>query len=189
MGTNVPETLRAIASEIAERGSANLTRLVVMKKWFERSPRRLKAFAVWIARRALFFGERTPRGKAERLLFRQARALFRHVKPRAPRVLNRRAAQSLRDRLWEFQNKVEGHGWRSVRVIGNWDLLLVEEALDICLLPGDRTSPSDGYKLAADYCQHYDSRYGNGLTGPSRWRILALARFAERYERMEEKRR
>ena len=36
--------------------------------------------------------------------------------------------------------------------------------------------PSDGYKLAADFCQHYDSRYGNCLSGPSRTKILEMAR-------------
>ncbi|MCK7477176.1 MAG: hypothetical protein M0C28_06440 [Candidatus Moduliflexus flocculans] len=36
----------------------------------------------------------------------------------------------------------------------------MEEA-DIYLWHHD--SPSYGYKLAADYCQHHDLRYGNGL--------------------------
>jgi hypothetical protein len=41
-----------------------------------------------------------------------------------------------------------------VRIIHNWDLMLVEQALAICLWYAD--SPALGYKLAADYCQHYD---------------------------------
>jgi len=32
-------------------------------------------------------------------------------------------------------------------------------------------------QLAADYCQHYDARYGNGLIGPSRTKIQELVRF------------
>ncbi len=48
MRTNIPEKLLKIVEEIDERGDANLTRLAVLKKWFER-PERLSAFAIWVA--------------------------------------------------------------------------------------------------------------------------------------------
>jgi len=51
MRTNIPEKLLKIADDIGEHGNVNLTRLVVLKKWFEQ-PERLSAFAVWIATRA-----------------------------------------------------------------------------------------------------------------------------------------
>jgi hypothetical protein len=44
--------------------------------------------------------------------------------------------------------------------------MLMEQGLSIYLWHLD--SSARGYKLAADYCQHYDPRYGNGLNGPSR---------------------
>jgi hypothetical protein len=47
-------------------------------------------------------------------------------------------------------------------------------------------SPPLGYKLAADYCQHYDPRYGNGLSGPSRIKILEIVRFMFTIEALEE---
>ena len=50
-------------------------------------------------------------------------------------------------------------------------------------------SPAHGYKLAADYCQHYDSRYGNGLIGPGRRKIEEMARFVYKLEEMQETRR
>jgi hypothetical protein len=178
MGTNVPEKLRAIAREIAERGYADQTRLVVMKKWFER-PQRLTAFAVWIARRAI--SGKVPGSAAG--LFAQARALLKGVNSYGPQ-LNRAAAQTLHDRLRESQNEFEQQRWGPVRIIRNWNLLLVEEALAICLWHAD--SPSHGYKLAADFCQHYDSRYGSGLSGPSRARISAIARFLAGHEAMED---
>ena len=60
-----------------------------------------------------------------------------------------------------------------------WDalagLLLVEEALAICIWYPD--SPVHGYKLAADYCQNYDPRYGTSLNGPSRTKLLEMVRF------------
>ena len=69
MRTTVPEKLLAIADEIDERGEAQLTRLTVLKKWFER-PGRLPAFGVFIAARATSRKGKTT-GEAT-LLFREA---------------------------------------------------------------------------------------------------------------------
>ena len=63
----------------------------------------------------------------------------------------------------------------SVRVVHNWNLLLVEEALAICIWY--HNSPAHGYKLAADYCQNYDPSYGTSLNGSSRTKLLEMARF------------
>jgi hypothetical protein len=52
----------------------------------------------------------------------------------------------------------------------NWNLLLVEEALAICIWYAN--SPVHGYKLAADYCENYDPSYGT-----SRSKLLEMARF------------
>jgi hypothetical protein len=45
-----------------------------------------------------------------------------------------------------------------------------------------------GYKLAADFCQHFDSRHGNGFNGPSRMKIEEMARFVDKLEEMHESR-
>lgn len=97
--------------------------------------------------------------------------------------LDRRAAETLHDLLRQFQNEYQKQRWHLVRIVRNWNLLLVEEGLAIHLWHTD--SPSDGYKLAADYCQHYDPRYGNGLSGPSRTRIMEIVRFMFAIEAME----
>ena len=44
----VSENLAKIVEEIGERGSVNLTKLTVLKKWFERAER-LSAFAIWLS--------------------------------------------------------------------------------------------------------------------------------------------
>ena len=49
------------------------------------------------------------------------------------------------------------------------NLLLVEEGL--CLSLADPPSPARGHQLAVAYCEHYDSRYGQDLNGPSRGRL------------------
>ena len=59
--------------------------------------------------------------------------------------------------------------------IKNWNLYLVEEGLRLYL--GNRVSPSNGYKLAADYCQHYDPKYGTSLNGPSRTKVEEILHF------------
>ena len=175
-GTDVREKLLKIVADIAERGNVNLTRLTVLKKWFG-SPGRLPPFAIWVASRANSDTGKTGVEAAE--LLRQTRALLARVDPFAPKV-NRKSAKTLHDRLREFQNEYKNRQWGPVRIIHNWNLLLVEQALAICLWYSD--SPAHGYKLAADYCQHYDSRHGNGLNGPSRKKIEEMARFVNKLE-------
>jgi hypothetical protein len=180
MRTNIPEKLLKIVEEIDAHGQADLTRLTVLKKWFER-PRRLSAFAVWVATRATSRKGKTS-GAAARL-FLEARAMLTGLDKFHPKV-NRRAANRLHDRLRDFQNEHKNQQWGPVRVIHNWNLLLVEKGLSIYLWYAD--SPSHGYKLAAHYCQHYDPRYGNSLNGPSRTKILEIIRFMFTVEALEE---
>ncbi|MBM4046209.1 MAG: hypothetical protein FJ279_13945 [Planctomycetes bacterium] len=157
--------------QIGACGHAELTRLTVLKRWFER-PERLAAFAIWVATRAVSRKgkARGPAGK----LFREARSLLADVDLHAPSV-DRGAAEQLYDRLRAFQNEYQRQRWGPVRIIRNWDLLLVEQALEIHLWHQD--SPAYGYKLAANYCEHFDSRYGPGLSGPSRARIREIVAF------------
>ena len=169
MRTAVPEKLLKIVEEIDTVGSANLTRLTGLKKWFER-PGRLPAFGLWVARRAA--GRKGKTKGASGALLDEARVL---LGPDATPSINRQAAKSLHDRAREFQNESEHHRWVSVRIINCWPLLLVEKGLAIFL--GEANTPSDGYKLAADYCTNYDSRYGSSLNGPSRTKIMEIVRF------------
>ena len=71
-----------------------------------------------------------------------------------------------------------------MRIIRSWPLLLVEQGL--ALHTGLHTHPSDGYKLAADWTQNYDSRHGIGLNGPSRGKLDELVRFLFAVEALED---
>lgn len=182
MRTNVPEKLLKIVDEIDAQGQASLTRLTVLKKWFER-PTRLSAFALWVAARAV-----SRRGKtsgAAAALFLEARTLLAGLDEITPQ-LDRQAAGRLHDRLRDFQNQHEKQQWGPVRIIHNWNLLLVEEGLSLYLWHDQ--SPSHGYKLAADYCQHYDPRYGKSLNGPSRTKLNEIVRFMFTIEALEDDR-
>jgi hypothetical protein len=180
MRTNISEKLLKIADDIGEHGSANLTRLAVLKKWFEK-PERLSTFAFWIATRATSRKGKT--GGAATELFREARSLLAGADKCRPK-LNRQVAGTLHDRLRDFQDEYQKQRWGPVRIVHNWNLMLVEHALAIYLWHTD--SPADGYKLAADYCQNYDSRYGNGLNGPSRTKIEEIVRFMFTIEALED---
>lgn len=173
MRTSIPEKLLKIADDISEHGNVNLTRLVVLKKWFAK-PERLSAFAIWIAARATSRKGKTSGAAAE--LFRGAKALLAGVGADKCRPqLDRQKAQALHDRLRDFQNEYQKQRWGAVRIVHNWNLMLVEHALSIHLW--HKNSPADGYKLAADYCQNYDPKHGNGLNGPSRTKIEEMVRF------------
>jgi len=180
MRTNVPEQLLKIIDEIDEHGQANLTRLTVLKKWFAR-PERLSTFAVWVAARAVSRKGKTSGAAAT--LFLEARTLLSGLEEITPK-LNRQAAQRLHDRLRDFQNEYKSQQWGSVRIVHNWNLLLVEEALSLYLWHDQ--SPSHGYKLAADYCRHYDPRYGESLNGPSRTKLNEIVRFMFTVEALED---
>lgn len=176
----VPEKLLSIVEDIDARGNVNLTRLTVLKKWFDR-PERMFAFAVWVADRAISRKGKTTGDAAN--LFREARALVKKPERVRPEI-DHTKARTLYDRLRAFQNERRPGAWGNVRIIRNWNLLLVEEALAICLAP--QPAPADCYKLAADYCQHYDPRYGNGLNGPSSAKITELVRFLFTHEALED---
>lgn len=183
MRTAVPERILAIIDQIDADGNAPLTRLTVLKKWFER-PRRLSMFGLWVARRA---AGRKGKTKGEHgALLQEASKLLGPASTRESFFVEpeRRATQDLYDRARASQAEFEKQAWGPVRVVTCWPLLLVEQGLAIYLWHAD--SPSHGYKLAADWAQNHDSRYGNGLNGPSRGKLDELVRFMFTVESLED---
>ena len=178
MRTRVPEKLLRLVAEIDTQGHASLTRLTVLKKWFER-PGRLPAFGLWVASRSAGRKGKT-KGEAGALLD-EARGV---LGPASVRSINRSAAKALHDRARDFQNEFEHQQWGPVRLIPCWPLLLVEQGLAVYL--GQADTPVHGYKLAANYCQHYDPRHGNSLSGPSRTKIMEIVRFMFTVEALED---
>jgi hypothetical protein len=177
---NISDKLREIAAEIDRRGSANLTRLTVLKKWFEVSSR-LSSFAVFIADQAS--RERTKATNETAELFRETRNLLADVDVFAPKI-PRTAATKLHAGLRAYQNEYKNSQWGAVRIIHDHNLFLVECGLHIYL--GHGVTPTEGYRLAVSYCEHYDPRYGNCLNGPSRRRIGEIVDFIRRVEDHEE---
>ncbi|MBI1783656.1 hypothetical protein HYR69_00805 [Candidatus Sumerlaeota bacterium] len=181
MFTEIPDKLLLIVDEIDEKGHAPLTKLTVLKKWFKH-PGRLGTFALWVGARATSRKGKT-KGEAGNL-FKQARALLVRQHPVFPKV-DRKTAEKLHDNLKLFQNQYEKQRWGPVRIVKNWNLFLVEQGLAVWLW--HTNSPADGYKLASDYCRHYDSAYGTDLNGPSRAKIMELVRFMFTVEALEDR--
>ncbi len=183
MRTRVPERLLTIVEEIDAHGSASLTRLTVLKKWFEH-PGRLPAFGLWVAKRAA--GRKGKTKDEAGALLDEARALLGTTATRESflHAVDLGAAKLLRDRARDFQNTLEDHRWGPARIIHCTPLLLVEQGLTLYL--GTPASPSKGYKLAANFCQHYDPRYGSNLNGPSRTKIMEIIRFMFTLEATED---
>ena len=180
MRTTIPEKLLRTAAQIEEHGSASLTRMTVLKKWFEQ-PYRLSSFGMFVAKRSCSRRGKTTGEAAE--LFREARTLLAGTALYRPQV-PRKPAETLYDRLRAFQNEYKKHPWGSVRVIKNRNLFLVEQGVGIYLWHAK--SPHDGYRIAASYCEHYDPRYGNGLNGPSCTKIYEIVRFMFNIEALED---
>lgn len=184
MRTNLPEKLLAIVDDIDANGDANLTRLTVLKKWFER-PGRLVPFALWIADRASSRKGKTKGEAAD--LFRKARDLLKGIsaspESRMNPQIDRAAAERLYERLRAFQSDYRHDRWGDIRIVHNWQLMLVEKAVAIAV--ARISSPAAGYRLAADYCQNYDPKYGNTLNGPSRTKILEIVRWTFTQEALE----
>jgi hypothetical protein len=181
MRTDISDKLREVAAAIDRSGSAELTRLTVLKQWFVVSSH-LSSFAIFIADQASRRKtKKTTKEVAE--LFLEARTLLANVDVFAPRI-PRVAATKLHACLRVFQNEHRKSKWVSLRIIRDLNLFLVECGLHIYLGPG--AAPTEGYCLAADYCEHYDPRYGNGLNGPSSSRIREIVRFIDAVEAHEE---
>ena len=77
-------------------------------------------------------------------------------------------SESLRQRLWELlgqmrqeQNEYENIPFGAVRLVRDWDLLLIEYAVQ-CLLRPDE-SPYWAYQMARHYAERSSSRYAHGL--------------------------
>jgi len=183
MRTAIPEKILKIIEDIDAQGNASLTRLTVMKKWFE-APGRLSAFGLWLARRAA--GRKGKTKGAAGALLDETRALLGTSSTRESlfQQIDRAAAENLHDRARDFHNEFQNQQWGPVRIIHCWPVLLVEQGLALHL--GLKRHPGDGYKLAADWAQNYDPRHGNGLNGPSRGKLEELVRFMFAVEALED---
>jgi hypothetical protein len=77
----------------------------------------------------------------------------------------RKVATTLHMSLHAFQNEQRNISWVSVRIIRDRNLCLTESGLHIYL--GHEDKPTEGYRLAANYCENFGARYGNSSMVPA----------------------
>jgi hypothetical protein len=178
--TNIPEKVVSILRDIDQFGSQEPTRLTVLKKWFQ-VPSRAKSFGIFVANRA---SGRSGKVKSdEKELFRLSRKLLNGADVVKPSV-DKRKARELHRKLHDFQKEQKRTRWAVVRIIKNWNLFLIEEALQIYL--NSTNDVGVAYKLASDYCRHYDPRYGDTLNLGSRHKLKEIIRFMFTVEASED---
>ena len=178
--TNIPEKIVSILQDVEQFGSQEPSRLTVLKKWFQ-VPSRLKSFAIFVAKRA---SSRSGKVKSdEKELFRLSRELLNKVDVAKPSV-DKRKARGLCRKLHDFQKDHRRTRWAVVRIIKNWNLFLVEQGLQIYL--DSANDVAAGYKLASDYCRHYDPLYGSTLNSGSKHKLKEIISFMFAVEAREE---
>jgi len=73
------------------------------------------------------------------------------------------------------QNTYRNQAWGSVRIIHSTEVLMIEYALSCLLQP---TASSDwGYRIARQYAERYNARYGTGLIPESAPMVEDIADF------------
>jgi hypothetical protein len=86
-----------------------------------------------------------------------------------------RALWSVASEVREVQNTYRNQAWGPVRIIHSTEVLLIEYALSCLLQP---TASADwGYRLARQYAERYNARYGTGLIPASAPLVEDIADF------------
>jgi hypothetical protein len=152
----------------------------VLKKWFQ-VPSRLKSFAIFVAKRASNHSGKVKSDEKE--LFHLSRKLLSDASVAKP-LVDKRKARGLCRKLHDFQKDHKSTRWAVIRIIKNWNLFLVEQGLEIYL--DSANDVAAGYKLASDYCKHYDPRYGDTLNSGSKHKLKEIISFMFAVEVREE---
>lgn len=173
--------LANIATELREGASFNITRLTTLKSLCED--------ATATARFAVHLAQLTYRKMREKPcpshLAPEKWAHYKQVVDTALRAMQRYAEQptpqttsplwGLQSQVRTLQDRYEQQAWGPVRIIESTEVLLIEYALSCLLQP--TVSADWGYRLARQYAERYDSRYGTGLIPESAPMVEDIADF------------
>ena len=173
--------LATIARELREGASFNITRLITLKSLCEE--------ATAAARFAVHLAQLTYRRMQEKPcpshLDPEKWEYYKQVVNEAIRQMQRYLEKPTEEaadlvRAWlsdvrAIQDRYEQQAWGPVRMIHSTEVLLIEYALSSLLQP---TASADwGYRLARQYAERYNSRYGTGLIPESAPMVEDIADF------------
>jgi len=148
--------------------AVSVTRLTSLKSLC-REPAMANRFVTWLAGKALERAERGQRhsgplppeqDQAHREMMAEALAEMEGW-PDDPPEARRRRLLDLRGRMQEEQNEHRSVPFGAVRLIRDWELLIVENAARCLLSP--RESGHWAYQIARDYAERYHPKHGTGL--------------------------
>jgi hypothetical protein len=173
--------LAHIAMELHEGASFNITRLTTLKSLCEDATAAAH-FAVRLAQLTY----RKMQEKAcpshldpekwvhyKQVVDTALRAMQRYVEQPTPQTTN--PLWGLQSQVRALQDRYENQAWGPVRIIHSTEVLLIEYALSSLLQP---TASADwGYRLARQYAERYNSRYGTGLIPESASLVEDIADF------------
>jgi len=100
-------------------------------------------------------------------------AMQRYVEQPTPQTTN--PLWGLQSQVRALQDRYENQAWGPVRIIESTEVLLIEYALS-CLLQPTASGDWD-YRLARQYAERYNSRYGTGLIPESAPLVEDIADF------------
>jgi hypothetical protein len=176
--------LARIAEELRGGASFSITRLTIVKSLCE-DPDAAARFALHLAELTVDQMERRDcASQVDPAKWSHFKALAASALHQMRGCLEERMGEeaavlrALLSKIKEAQNEHKHLEWGPVRIIESRELLLVENALR-CVLSTD--SAYWGYRVAKEYAECYDPRYGDGLIPASAPMVEEIADFWCRY--------
>ena len=171
-------TLAQIASDLRQGKDFNITRLTMLKGLCS-DPDAAAQFALYLAKKTQQAMRRPgcspskTRQRYERLVSKAVRGMTSYLKK--PTEESEESLYELLSEIRSVQDRYEHQRWGAVRIIESRELLVVETALECVVHPW--ASSDLGYRLARQYAERYNSRYGNGLIPESAPFVDDIAEF------------
>ncbi len=173
--------LATIARELHEGASFNITRLTTLKSLCEDATAAAR-FAVHLAQLTYRKMQEKPCPSHldpekweyyKQVVDTALQAMQRYEEQPTPQTTN--PLWGLQSQVRALQDRYENQAWGPVRIILSTEVLLIEYALSCLLQP---TASADwGYRLARQYAERYNSRYGTGLIPESAPMVEDMADF------------
>lgn len=173
--------LATIATELREGASFNITRLTTLKSLCEDATAAAH-FAVHLAQLTHKKMQEQPCpshldpekwAHYKQVVDTALRAMQRYVGQPTPQTTN--PLWGLQSQVRALQDRYEQQAWGPVRIIDSTEVLLIEYALSCLLQP--TVSADWGYRLARQYAERYNARYGTGLIPESAPMVEDMADF------------
>jgi hypothetical protein len=176
------QTLTEIAADLHQGKDYNITRLTMLKSLCS-DPDAAAQFALYIAKKTQQAMKRPGRSPSktkqryQRLVGSGVRRMTKHIKEGTTETQS--SLDDVHSEIQGVQDQYENQRWGSVRIIKSRELLVVETALECVLRPW--ASSDLGYRLARQYAERYNPRYGTGLIPESAPFVEDIAEFWGRY--------